>query len=296
MHHRFAAVVRPSRLPQSLSAPIAALIALLLLCVCLAPQARAQSLQLPLSVQVQGDTATAVLGLPLLPIADITLEFEQPQGLTASSLGLTAQLVSVTDPALLARLPQSLLTPLDGAFPLLPTIEPPTTGGLSFQTVRAEVHTHALVYTPGSSYRLFKASLGGPFVDITDEVAPGSVRARGTTGGFSQFLVLIDLRTSGTVIAEKIGRLRSRVNTLALSERQPFHVELNQVEAALAVNDYVAALAAVDRIRSRAESRAGNQLPDRWLATRLGDNQAGDLIAGAATLRFSIAYLRDYGQ
>ena len=49
------------------------------------------------------------------------------------------------------------------------------------------------------------------------------------------------------------------------------------------------------QFRARAASRAGNQLTDTWLATRTGDNQAGDLIAGAATLRFSVGYLRDYG-
>ena len=32
------------------------------------------------------------------------------------------------------------------------------------------------------------------------------------------------------------------------------------------------------------------------LATRDADNLAGELIAGAATLRFSVAYLRDFGQ
>ena len=78
---------------------------------------------------------------------------------------------------LLARLPGALAQP-DSLFPLLVTIEPPQAGGLAFhRTVRVEVHTHALVYSAGSNYRLFKAPLGGSFKDITDDVAPGSVRA-----------------------------------------------------------------------------------------------------------------------
>lgn len=271
----------------------ALILSALLLALLPAPRAAAQLL--PVSVQVQGNTAVATVGSPLLPLAEVILVFDGPQNLTSSALGLTAQLLSITDPALLARLPQALLNPLDPSFPLLLTLEPPSTGGLSFHLVRVEVHTHLLIYTPGSSYRLFKAPLGGAFLDITDEVAPGSVRARGTTGGFSQFLILADLRSSSVVVADKISRLRSRVNTLVLSERPAFLVELDQAEAAVALGQYATAIAAVDRFRTRAETRAGQHLPDLWRAARDLDNQAGDLISGAATLRFSIAYLRDYG-
>lgn len=276
--------------------PVQAVVLLLiavLLAVLPAPRAAAQSL--PVSVQVQGDTAVATVGSGPVPVAEVIFTFDAPQNLSAASLGLTAQLVSITDTSLLARLPQAALNPLSSSFPLLLTIEPPSAGGLSFRSVRVEVHTHALVYTTGSSYRLFKAPLGGGFLDITDEVAPGSVRARGTTGGFSQFLVLADLRSTSTVIADKIARLRARVATLAHSERQPFTVELDQAESAVALGQYASAIAAVDNVRARAEARAGAHLPDRWRSARDLDNQAGDLIAGAASLRFSIAYLRDYG-
>lgn len=250
---------------------------------------------LPVQVAVSGDTATASIGSPLYPLADMTLDFDQPAGLSTASLGLSAKLVSLQDVALLARLPDLQLNQIDQLFPLLVTVEPPATGGLSFRTVRVEVHTHALPYSTGSSYRLFKAPLGGGFVDITDEVAPGSVRARGTTGGFSQFLVLLDLRETGDVIDGKIAALRARVASLPASERQPFSDHIDDAEAALAIDDHAAAIAAVDQVSSRALARAGTYLADEWRATRDADNQAGDLIAGAATLRFSIAYQRDFG-
>ena len=54
-------------------------------------------------------------------------------------------------------------------------------------------------------------------------------------------------------------------------------------------------VAAIDTLRARAAERAGTQLTQTWRATHDGDNQAGDLMAGAATLRFSVGYLRDYG-
>lgn len=263
--------------------------------LCAAPLHRAQAQALAVQVSVSGDVATAVIGPSTQPVADVTLTFDQPTGLSASSLGLGASLASITDTALLARLPGGALNQIDAGFPLLLTIEPPLTGGLSFRTVRVEVHTHALGYAAGSSYRLFKAPLGGSFSDITDEIAPGSVRARGTTGGFSQFLVLADLRTTSSVVAAKIAALRARVDTLPSSERQPFRVQLDQVESGVASEDFAVALDAVDDLSARALARAGTHLADRWRAARDLDNQAGDLIAGAASLRFSVAYLRDYG-
>lgn len=251
---------------------------------------------LPVQVEVSGNVATAVIGNPASPVADVTLTFDEVSGLGASSLGLAASLVDLSDATLLARLPDLQLNQVDPAFPLLLTIEPPALGGLQFRTVRVEVHTHALGYSVGSSYRLFKAPLGGGFQDITDQVAPGSVRARGTTGGFSQFMVLVDLRQSGDVVAAKIASLRARVATLAFTERQPFVARIDAAETAVAAGDYAAAITAVEQIASRALARAGTQLADEWRATRDADNQAGDLVAGAATLKFSIAYLRDFGQ
>lgn len=252
---------------------------------------------LPVSVDASGTTATIVLGDPALPLADLTLSFDDASGLQASSLGVSAQLVSLSDSALLARLPGLGLTPLDPAFPVLITIEPPVLGGLSFhRSVRVEVHTHALSYSAGSSYRLFKAPLGGSFRDISDEIAPGSVRARGTTGGFSQFLVLPDLRPTGSVIAQKIAWLRGRVDLLPPAEQPSFDAWLDTVASAVAAGQYADAITALDAFRARAVARAGSPIADRWRAARDLDNQAGELIAGAATLKFSVAYLRDFGQ
>ncbi len=258
------------------------------------PLAAAQSL--PVQVSVSGDTAVAhINSLQGIELAEVTLAFEDVSGLSAGSLGLSANLVQATNLDLLKRLPGSL-TQLDSAFPLLVTIEPPSTGGLSFRSVRVEVHTHALGYAVGSSYRLFKAPLGGKFRDITDEIAPGSIRARGTTGGFSQFLVLPDLRPSGDVVDEKIASLRTRVAQLPASEKPAFQALLDTAEDAVDVEDFDGAIVAIDAIRARAEARAGTYIADEWRATRDVENHAGDLIAGAATLKFSVAYLRDFGQ
>ena len=101
---------------------------------------------------------------------------------------------------------------------------------------------------------------------------------------------------TSTVVAAKVERLRTRVATLPASEQPIFSGYLDAVESALARADYGDAITAVDLVSARALERAGNGLGDEWRASRDADNQAGDLLAGAATLKFSIAYLRDYGE
>lgn len=273
--------------------PVRWLMAFLLL----AGSSVASAQSLPVSVAVAGNIATIEVGDPLTPIAEVTLTFDDATGLTPSSLGVSAKLVDIADPTLLSRLPDPSLTKLDSALPLMITIEPPATGGLSFRrSGRFELHTHALAYSLGSNYRVLKAPVGGSFRDTTEEIAQGSVRARSRYGGFSQFLVVTDLRQTSTVVAGKIASLRTRVSTLAATEQPYFNAELDTVQAALDNHDYASAITAVDLISQRATDHAGNGLLDEWRATRDADNQAGELLAGAATLRFSIAYLRDFGQ
>ena len=181
--------------------------------------------------------------------------------------------------------------------PLLVTVAAPASGGLSFRrTGRFELHTHLLPYSLGSNFRVLKAPIGGRFEDVTEEIASGSVRARSRYSGFSQFLVVADLRPTSTVVAAKVERLRTRVATLPAAEQPIFSGYLDAVESALARADYGDAITAVDLVSARALERAGNGLGDEWRASRDADNQAGDLLAGAATLKFSIAYLRDYGE
>ena len=263
--------------------------------VALISSVAAQSL--PVSVSTAGNTVQATIGTPGMTLAEVSLVFEDVSGLNVGSIGISAERVDLSDPSLLARLPDAGLLQLSSALPLLITIEPPVLGGLSFRgTGRIEVHTHALAYTVGSSLRLVKAPLDGAFRDITDEVAQGSVRARGTYGGFSQFLIVTDLRPSGAVVDTKIDWLRGRIAALPEPERAGFAALLDEAQAGVADADYAAALVAIDALRARAESRGGQQLANEWRATRNAENQAGELAAGAATLRFSVAYLRDFGQ
>ncbi len=247
-------------------------------------------------VTVAGNQATAAIALGGIE-ADLILSFDDASGLSASALNISAQLVSLTDPTLLARLPSASLTTLPAALPLLITVEPPIGSTFSLRnTVRVEVHTHALPYTAGSQLRLFKAPLGGAFSDITDEIAPGSVRARGTTGGFSQFLILADLRSTSSVVNDKLGALQQRVAAAPALLAPGLQARLTQVSQALAQGRHADALAALEQFRAEVSAAAGSGLGNQWTPSHRQGNVAGDLLAGASSLRFSIGFLRDWGE
>ena len=248
-----------------------------------------------ISTEVAGNTATTTIDLAGIE-AELILTFDSADDLTADKLGVRAQLINPADPFLLLRLPDPSLTSIPTALPLLITVEPPLAGGLGFaNTVRVELHTHALPYTAGSQLRLFKAPLNGAFRDITDEVAPGSVRTRGTIGGFSQFLVLLDLRPTASVIAEKFDALAARLAAVPQPQRGVLSQRLDAARAATAQGQYAAAIAALDEFRALVSADAGTLIPNRWSTAARSGNVAGDLLAGAASLRFSIGYQRDYG-
>jgi hypothetical protein len=252
---------------------------------------------LPVSIEASGNVAHARIGLDSTSVADVTLSFQDASNLNAASIGISAEQLDLADPTLLARFPAGTLTQIASGLPVMITVEPPAGGGLTFRnTGRMEIHTHALPYAVGSSFRVFKAPLGGSFRDVTDEIAQGSVRARSTYGGFSQFVIVTDLRPTADVVAEKITRLRANVDALPAAEQAEFDALIDSAEAAVAGADYATAVTDIDALKARALQRGGTAIANEWRATRDVTNHAGELAANAATLRFSVAYLRDFGQ
>ena len=250
----------------------------------------------PLTVGVSGNVATIRVGSGPVPMADVILTFDNAVGLTPAALGVSASIIDINSTAVRNRLPSATQVKLSSSLPLMVTIEPPSAGGLVQRRVtHVEVHTHSLAYTQGSTFRLFKAQLGGTFRDITGEVAPGSVRTRGTTPGWSQFIIVADLRPTGDVIIGKYAYLRTQMALLAPVEKAPLDVLLDASEDALAAGDFATASAKLEGFRARVSARAGIAIPEVWRATRDVTNVAGELLAGADTLSFSIGYLRDFG-
>lgn len=244
--------------------------------------------QLP--VTLGSNSLSVNLTLPGGISAAVSLSFEEVTGLNLLSLGLSAQVINPDDPALLARLPGGSVV----ALPVLLRIEPPRLGGLSFRGIATlQIHTENLQYVPGTPLRLFTAPLGGPFEDFTAAMGPGSYRARGNTGGFSEFLIVADSRTVDQVIVTKFDHLEEELEEYAASMPAALYEDL-EARLAAARTDYqngamAAAIQKLDGFLTVVKQHSGTEIPDVWRATRNVENVAGYLRAGAMTLRFSLA-------
>ena len=107
--------------------------------------------------------------------------------------------------------------------------------------------------------------------------------------------MVLDLRPTSQVVAEKLARLRTEAGKLPVTEATPLLAQLDAVEAGLVDGRYADAIGAAEAIRQRVSARAGLAIPQEWRALRDRDNVAGELLAGVDTLVFSIGYLRDHG-
>lgn len=272
-------------------------------------------------VTVSGNTAHADISLDgpgaTTYEAEVTITFDSGVlNLTPDSINLTAELVDPNDPALIARLPGGLLgnppVSVDPAFPMMITVEPPAdlwifrdgldggsdgTGNLSFlNTYDIEIHTHDLVYTDDSAYRLFKSPLGGDFTDYTEDVLPGSVRMRGRDGAFSQFIVVSDTRTSLLqllpIAVDKLLTLQLRVIAAALDDALSLDLLglLADVAADLVLIglDLTGAIDALDQFIAEVTDHAGTDIPNVWTADHSVTNDAGEILGLAQSLRFTL--------
>jgi hypothetical protein len=272
-----------SRRPAAVAAVVFALVAAL----AWAPPARALGRGV-VDLQVSGSQATAAIAVAGLGL-ELTIGFEEVSGLTPANLGLSARLASPLE--LIGRLPPGASLPL--ALPLLVSIEPPAGGGLSFTGLATVgVHTHNLEFLPGSPLRLYKAPAGGAFVDVTEWMGPGSYRARGRCGGFSQFLIVIQLGSAGAGVNTKLARLADLLaaydETMPSALAEELASDLAAVNAAWVAGDEAGAVAALDDFTATVEAESGSGIPNVWRAARDVTNVAGELRATAATLRFSL--------
>jgi hypothetical protein len=247
------------------------------------------------NVTVNGSQVSITISLPLGLGADVTLGFENAVGLSLANLGISAQVVNPLDPNLLARLPGGTI-PL--TFPVLLRIEPPASGGLSFSgVVSLDIHTHNLQLTIPCPLRLFHAPIGGPFEDMTAGLGTGSYRARGTMGGFSEFLIALDLRSLTTVINAKLDALDHVLSDNADSMPADLYADLAARLATLrhdaTQGSALTAISDVDNFTAVVVQHSGTDIPNVWRSSRDLVDVAGLLRADAATLRFSLGLKSD---
>lgn len=242
------------------------------------------------SLGASGNSISVTVSLPGGYSADIRVSFEQVVGLSLANLGVSAQVINPNDPVLRARLPSSSVVP---ALPILLRIEPPVAGSLSFNGVATlDIHTTNLHYAPGSTLRLFSAPLGGAFEDITVAMGSGSYRARGTKGGFSEFLIVSDDRLLNQVMGIKLDRLEDLLDayegSMPGSVYDDLEEHLDAARSAYAAGNENDAIDRVDDFLELVEEHSGTDIPDVWRSARDLQNVAGYLRAGAQTLRFSL--------
>lgn len=247
----------------------------------------------PVELTVQGNKVEAIINLTGNVSADLTLTFENSVGLTADNIGITAELIDITDLNILNRLSDVTNINLQAAFPMLITIEPPSNKGFAFSGLATvDIHTHNLDYLPGTPLRFFKAPLNGQFEDITATMGSGSYRARGTTGKFSQFLIVADLRPVLTVVNTKYNRLSNSLATFSTQIDPVLYSQLSSklsdVQQLITQQNYTLASNKVDEFSRIIEQADPADIPNVWRSSRDIDNVAGELIAYANTLRFSL--------
>jgi len=240
---------------------------------------------------VEGESITGRIEFPGDVAVDVELEFEEVIGLSVEHVGLSARLVVASE--LLGRLPVGVTS--NGSLPVLLEIEPPTTSPLSFTgTYTIELHTHNLVYVPNSPLRLFKAPLGGLFEDVTSSMGAGSYRVRGTSGGFSELLILVDTRILSAVVEGKLAALEALLDEhwdeLPGSLAADLDVLLDDAWAQYGLGQHAAASQSIDEFGG-AVLGSSPPIPDVWRASGDLTNVSGELRAAAATLRFSLNLL-----
>jgi hypothetical protein len=248
-----------------------------------------------LPVTVEGNEARVTIELPGGIGAELTITFEDVEGLTPTSLDVTAELVSPLDLGILSRLPANVSIP--GSFPVLVEIVPSASSLLTFSgKYDISLYTHNLELNPAVPMSFFKAPSNPPqssFEDITVTEESGSYRAGGSGGDFSEFLIVVDNRPINTVINGKFNALQARLTQhSALIPGVVLNTLLALLNQASLLNNFgltSAAIGVLQVFSQYVEALSGQFIPDVWQAHDPNTiNVAGVLRSAADTLIFSL--------
>ncbi|WP_194757391.1 DUF6689 family protein [Aliidiomarina indica] len=225
---------------------------------------------------------------------DFSISFEHAVGLNETNFKVTAQRVSPFDASITSRLPDSMLTALHDSFPVLITVTARPDRGFAFTgEAQLELYTQSIDFA--DNLRMFRSHNQAQFEDITTLTAAGSLRARGSTGQFSDFLILVDNRDPQAQAVAKVQEmssyLYSYVDSLgdevgselrALSRNAENHVHEGRYNAAASmVNNFIRVL----------ERTSGDSIPDVWRSSDDIENVKGELLTRARNLRFTLSQL-----
>jgi hypothetical protein len=250
------------------------------------------SAQIQFPLVISGNKAEARIALPGGISADFSIVFEEVEGLNPTALVLTARIVNPL--TLLPRLPGGGLVSVPLAFPVLIRIVPSQSSTLAFHGVASlSLHTPNLTLQLNPPLGLYSSPTGGAFTEITTSTGIGSYRAGGSTGGFSDFVIAIDLRPIDVVIVEKLDRLESLLSTHAALIAPAVLADLQnrfaQIQSLYQSGSLAEAIAATTAFADTVKLASGSAIPDLWRANdNTVVNVAGQLRSAAETLRYSL--------
>jgi hypothetical protein len=158
--------------------------------------------------------------------------------------------------------------------------------------VTVDIHTHNLNYSADTPLRLFKAPVGGDFRDITDSTSSGSYRARGSTGKFSQFIIVADTRSHLINSQIKLAHLSDDLSAWqSLIDPVTYTLlsaKLSEMTTEFSSANYSTVNTKIAEFINLVNQSAGSNIPNIWRSSRDIDNVAGELVADANTLRYSV--------
>jgi hypothetical protein len=246
----------------------------------------------PSAVSINGNVLQAKLQVTSTIEIDLVVEFEKSIGLSANNIEITASLIDTDSSFVTNRFNVNDLKVIP-SFPVIISISPKVNSGFGFEGLASvEIYTKSIDYNVAMPARLFRSHDNGNFEDITSMVSAGSIRARGNTGSFSDFMILLDERSNTDMIEATFSQLSQLLNQhsdkISLVLGMSIQTSINSLQHALLMTDFATALELTESLISITESATGDQMSNVWRSSNDVINMQGELLTRLKTLRFSL--------
>ncbi|WP_363315367.1 DUF6689 family protein [uncultured Paraglaciecola sp.] len=246
----------------------------------------------PSSVSINGNTLQAKLQVTTLIEVDLVVEFEKSVGLNADNINISATLSDVNASNITNRLSSADIKVIP-TFPVIISISPKADAGFAFEGLASvEIYTKSVDYNTAMPARIFRSHANSNFEDITSMISAGSIRARGNTGSFSDFMLLLDERNNADVIDDTFSQLNQLVsqynNHISATLAITIQTGISALQQALLMTDYTAALEVVEELIIVTENASGEQLSNVWRSSNDLVNMQGELLTRLRTLKYSL--------
>lgn len=246
----------------------------------------------PTSISINGNTLQAKLQVTSLIEIDLVVEFEKSIGLSANNIEISASLIDINSSSVTNRINVDDIKAIP-SFPVVISITPRANSGFGFEGLASvEIYTKSIDYNAAMPARLFRSHDNGNFEDITSMVSAGSIRARGNTGSFSDFMILLDERSNTDMIEDTFSQFNQLFNQhsdkVSLVLAMSIQTSINSLQQALLLSDFATALELTESLISITENATGDQMSNVWRSSNDVINMQGELLTRLKTLRFSL--------